>query len=267
MGRHAHIIVVGNEKGGSGKSTTAMHVSVYLLQLGYSVAALDLDVRQASFSRYFLNRHNYAERHAVVLPQPTFRVLQPSPAADREVAKREEEERAQEIIDKYAGAHDIIVIDTPGSDSVLGRCGHSYADTLITPLNDSFVDLDVLAHVDSEKMTIKGPSHYAEMVWGQKMIRARRDGGSMDWIVMRNRLTSLDARNKRDMARLLHDLSQRIGFRLIDGFSERVIFRELYLKGLTLMDLPAADPEFDFTMSHVKARQEVRALVEALKIG
>ena len=157
------------------------------------------------------------------------------------------------------------MIDTPGSDNELSRLGHSFADTLITPLNDSLVDFDVLAHVDPRTMTIKAPSHYAEMVWGAKKDRAARDGGSIDWIVMRNRLSHLDARNKRDMEQLMREFASRLGCRMAEGFGERVIFRELFLKGLTLFDLPDVMPGA-MSMSHVAARQEVRGLIEALRL-
>jgi chromosome partitioning protein len=99
-------------------------------------------------------------------------------------------------------------------------------------------------------------------VWEQKKQRAQRDGGSIDWIVMRNRLATLDARNKRRVGGLIEQLAKRIGFRLAPGFSERVIFRELFLKGLTLLDL--AESGTEMTFSHVAARQELRGLLDTI---
>jgi chromosome partitioning protein len=163
--------------------------------------------------------------------------------------------------------NDVIVIDTPGSDTGLSRIGHARADILITPLNDSFLDLDLLARLDREGKQIKGPSIYAEAVWEQRKRRAMTDGGSIDWVVMRNRLSSLDARNKRDIGRLLDQLAKRIGFRLAPGFSERVIFRELFPRGLTLLDLNTGKGGSAMNMSHVAARQEVRALLQAIGIA
>jgi chromosome partitioning protein len=162
---------------------------------------------------------------------------------------------------------DVIVIDTPGSDTGLSRIGHARADILITPLNDSFLDLDLLARLDRAGKQIKGPSIYAEAVWEQRKRRALADGGSIDWVVMRNRLSSLDARNKRDIGRLLEQLAKRIGFRLAPGFSERVIFRELFPRGLTLLDLNEGRGGPALNMSHVAARQEVRALLQAIGIA
>jgi len=162
--------------------------------------------------------------------------------------------------------HDVVVVDTPGSAGPLSALAHSYADTLITPINDSFVDLDVLAHVDGARMAVMGPSHYAEMVWKQKQARAERDGGTIDWLVMRNRLSSLDAHNKRKMDGVLNDLSARIGLRVVPGFGERVIFRELFLAGLTIMDLKDAVGPQALGPSHLAARQEVNDLLDAIRL-
>lgn len=250
-----HVIVVGNEKGGSGKSTTAMHLAVSLLRLGKRVAVMDLDVRQGSLARFLENRRVYAEKKGVALPQPTVAAA-PDP----------DEAAMAALVADLAGGADVLLIDTPGSDTPLNRLGHSFADTLVTPLNDSFIDLDVLARVDPDTLRIKGPSQYAEMVWQQKMMRAKRDGGSMDWIVMRNRLAHVDAHNKRVMGELIAELADRIRFRTVPGFGERVIFRELFHAGLTMMDLKEIGVESGLSLSHVTARQEVRMLVEALRL-
>jgi len=270
-GKGAHVIVVGNEKGGSGKSTTSMHLIVALLKLGRSVASIDLDVRQGTLTRYMDNRRAFAAAPGRRLPMPVHAVIQaPTDTASPETpagAARAEEDRLSSLMAQLAPLHDVIVIDTPGNDNGLTRLGHSYADTLITPLNDSFMDLDVLARVDGDSMRIIGPSQYAEMVWKQKMMRAKRDNGFIDWIVMRNRLSSLDARNKRRMARILRELSARLGFRLVPGFGERVVFRELFLHGLTMMDLRDVAGPDALTLSQVAARQEVRILVEGIRFA
>jgi chromosome partitioning protein len=158
------------------------------------------------------------------------------------------------------------VIDTPGADDALSRLAHSYADTVITPMNDSFVDFDLLAKVDPETYRILRPSFYSEMVWEQKKRRAMRDGGSIDWIVMRNRLASTEAKNKRAVGQVLDQLAKRIGFRVAPGFGDRVIFRELFLQGLTLLDLREPGLGRALNMSHVAARQEVRDLLGAVGI-
>lgn len=263
MSQHAHIIVLGNEKGGSGKSTTAMHVAIGLLRLGYNVGTIDLDARQGTFSRYMANRFEYSAKARIALPTPLHFPIERSRADT--VIEQEEQDRdfllmAFEELHNHA---DFVVIDTPGSDTFLGQLAHSYADTLITPMNDSFVDLDVLARISPDTKEIKGPSIYTRMVKEQKEIRAARDGGTIDWIVMRNRLSSLDAKNKREVGELLNLIAEKFDFRLAPGFGERVIFRELFLKGMTLLDLKEA-PDHQMTLSAVSARQEIRELLRCI---
>lgn len=261
----AHVVVIGNEKGGSGKSTTAMHVIVSLLRQGYSVGSIDLDARQATLTRYFENRKEMAERRGQHLPLPEHFAVSRSALDTLGSQQEEERQRLIDLIEELRNDHDFLVIDTPGTDSFLSRVGHSFADTLITPLNDSFVDLDLLARVDGETLEILRPSLYSEMVWLQRQERAKRDGGAVDWVVMRNRLSNLSARNKQDVELVLEKLAKRIGFRLAPGFGERVIFRELFLAGLTLLDLK--DVRTRFTLSHVAARQEIRDLLRTIDLS
>jgi len=265
--RTAHVIVLGNEKGGSGKSTTAMHIAVSLLKAGQRVATIDLDSRQKTFTHYVENRRDSAKRSSVALAVPDHYCV-----ARGEGVRVDENEAAEfagfaAAINEVEHSHDFVVIDTPGNDTYLMRLAHSMADTLVTPLNDSFLDLDLLARLDREGQKILGPSVYAEAVWEQRKRRALTgERAAIDWIVMRNRLSSLDARNKRDIGRLLEQLSRRIGFRLAPGFSERVVFRELFPRGLILLDLNLGTGGPALRMSHVAARQEVRALLQAIGI-
>jgi len=263
--RTGTIIVFGNEKGGTGKSTSAMHVIVALLRQGYRVGAVDLDARQATLTRYFDNRRIYAARNGLQLPHPIYRSVSRSELRDRFAAEREERERLTRVLAGLADC-DFIVLDTPGSDLHLTREGHFYADILVTPLNDSFVDLDLLGRVDMETHKMLAPSKYSEMVWEQKKRRMQAGAGSIDWIVMRNRLSTLDSRNRRFMDLALADLAKRLGLRLVAGFSERVIFRELFLKGLTLLDIREEGTDVTLTMSHLAALQEVRSLMRAIGI-
>lgn len=258
MTKRTHVIVVGNEKGGTGKSTVSMHLIVSLLGMGLSVGSIDIDARQATLTRYLQNRRNRKDAAQLGLAFPEHIALPPT--ADQTA----DEARLVETVARLKAAHDVVVIDTPGSDHYLSRLGHSFADTLITPLNDSLVDLDVLALVDPESMRIVRPSHYAEMVWETKKTRALRgEKAVVDWIVLRNRLAHLDARNKQNMEKLLADLARRIGFRVIPGLGERVIYRSLFLDGLTLLDVRNRILGFEMNMSHVAARQELRALIDA----
>src|SRR5437868_11192314 len=265
-GKKAYIVVLGNEKGGSGKTTTCMHLIVSLLRLGFTVGSIDIDSRQRSLSRYLENRRQTMLKEGVTLPQPQHVVVQKSPFNIVQEAEEDERERFTKALSRLIATNDFVVIDSPGSDTYLARVAHAYADTVITPINDSFVDLDVLATVDGQTMRIVKPSIYSEMVWEQKLQRAKRDGGSIEWIVMRNRLSNIDAKNKRFMTQVTTDLSRRIGFRVAPGFSERVIFREMFLQGLTVLDIMDAGGSTSLSMSHIAARQEVRDLLKTLQI-
>lgn len=264
--KRAHVIVVGNEKGGAGKSTIAIHLSVALMRMGKRVAALDLDVRQRSFDRYLENRRVWAERAEIALAMPFTPRIEPSLARSLDDAERTETAAWGDIRTELDRMCDVIVIDTPGGDTHLSRLAHASADTIITPVNDSFVDFDLLALIDPVSFEVKRPSLYSELVWNSRKQKAAREKKPIDWIVMRNRMSSLDARNKRRVGGGLDALSKKIGFRLAPGFAERVIYRELFPKGLTLLDLTEQGSSVNFTMSHIAARQELRDLIIALKL-
>lgn len=263
----AHVVVLGNEKGGSGKSTTAMHVAVALMKAGQRVATIDLDSRQQSFTHYFEHRRDWSRRAALALELPVHFCVSRGERAMIDENEATEFARFAEAITAVEHTHDFIVIDTPGSDSYLNRLAHSMADTLITPLNDSFVDFDVLGTVDAQTYGLTGTSHYSEMVREARRQRRLVDGQIMDWIVVRNRLSMLGSRNKRLVADGLNELAGRLGFRFVDGLAERVVYREFYPRGLTALD------QIDETtlgtrpnMSHLTAQQEVQVLLEALKL-
>jgi len=265
-GRSAHIVVVGNEKGGSGKTTTAMHVAVALLRLGRRVAVIDVDVRQRSLLRYIENRVSFAEKTGHTLSYPWPFVVERANDAPADVAGLEEARRFERALSQARESADFVVIDTPGSDTPLSRLAHASAETLLTPMNDSFVDFDLLASLDPVSFAVQRPSVYAEFVWDCRKKRMLDKLPNLDWVVMRNRVSSIEARNKRRIERALRELSRRIGFRVARGFAERVIFRELFPMGLTLFDLPLKGINIPFSMSHVAARQEVRELLLTLKL-
>lgn len=265
--RSAYTIVIGNEKGGSGKSTTAMHIAVGLMTRGYRVTTIDVDGRQGTLSRYVANREMFNKKMTRDYPTPSHHRIEGHAATGMNDAEVEAEAKRLQLIIEGAGLQsDVLIIDTPGAANRLSFLAHTYADTLITPMNDSFIDLDVLAHMDGHSAVIKGPSHYSESIWDAKKAKAERDGGSIDWIVMRNRLSNLDSFNKRDMEMAIRDLSKRLGFRVVDGFSERVIFRELFLIGLTILDLKEASGGAPLSRSHIAAREEIFTILDSLKV-
>lgn len=266
--RPARVIVVGNEKGGSGKSTIAVHVAVALLKSGCRIATIDVDARQKTFTSYIQNRKAWASLigHNLEIPDHF--------CVDETVNFPSTEDRAvgskafSDTVAELTQTHDFIVIDTAGHDSYLARLAHSLADILITPLNDSFVDFDVLGTVDPQTFSVTGIGHYAQMVEDARSQRQLLDNKSLDWIVLRNRLSMLGSRNKRLVGEGLKELARRLNFRCVDGLAERVIFREFYPRGLTTLDeLDEGTLGTRPTMSHMTARLEVENLLAAMGLG
>ena len=252
----AHRIVFANEKGGTGKSTTAVHVVVALAYQGARVAALDLDPRQRTLFRYLENRVETERRRGITLPGATFGVF---------TGETVEELEAQ--ASALAEGCDFLVVDTPGRDDPFARHSATGADTLVTPLNDSFVDFDLIGQVDAETFKVRRLSFYAELIWEARKKRAmativeqRRE---MDWVVVRNRTQHMEARNQKRIDDALNELSKRVGFRIAKGLSERVIYRELFPSGLTLLDKGHLG---ELGTSHLDARQELRGLISGLNL-
>lgn len=262
-----HVIVVGNEKGGSGKSTTAFHLAIYLLYQGFRVASIDVDSRQQTFTHYVRNRRHWAHAHDMKLPHTTHYHL-PLTRSDsiRENQKLEFDLFRQAVIE-VEGEVDYLVVDTPGFDTHLTRLAHSLADTLVTPLNDSIIDLDVMAHVDPVTGDPVEMSHYARLVQRARTERLAIDGRTIDWVLVRNRISMLSSRSMRLVQTALEKISVRLGCRVADGIAERVIFRSLFPTGLTVFD-PLDDEVLGGmpTTSHKSAQQEYKALVEALQL-
>lgn len=251
-----HRIVFANEKGGTGKSTTAVHIAIALAYQGYTVAAIDLDPRQRTFHRYLENRAETMKRREIALPTVRF-----------EVFTGETAEELDALVAELAQGVDYLIFDTPGRDDPMARHVATSADTLVTPLNDSFVDFDLIGQVDAETFKVRRLSFYAELIWETRKKRAmatiREQRREMDWVVVRNRTQHVEARNMRRLDNALAELAKRVGFRVAQGLSERVIYRELFPSGLTLLDKGHLG---ELGTSHLVARQELRQLVAGLNL-
>ncbi|PCI16820.1 MAG: ATPase [Piscirickettsiaceae bacterium] len=262
MGRkEAHIIVLGNEKGGTGKSTLAMHIVVGLLDAGKKVAVIDLDARQKSVARYLQNRQTFMANGGTKVVMPEFSVISQSEAPMLKDRELEDQKSIIKALSEYREKMDFVVFDCPGNDTYLSRLAHALADTLVTPLNDSFIDLDLLGEVSPTDYQVKKLSFYSEMVWDSRKFRSASGKPPMDWVVTRTRLASLDSRNNKRVHLALKSLQKRIMFRYVPGLYERVIYKELFPSGLTILDLEKVN-----SMSHVAARQEVRTLIDNLNL-
>ena len=257
------VIVIGNEKGGAGKSTLAIHIAVALLHAGKRVAIIDLDLRQKSMARFFANRAAWTEANGQTLPQPSV----PDMGDGKALAKADVAEQQARFDTAFAEATagaDFVVIDTPGGDTAISTAAHARADLIVTPLNDSFVDFDMLGQVDPVTLDLIKPSLYAESVWEARKARAVQRGGSIDWVVLTNRLAVAEARNRRRLEERMLKLAKRVGFRVGPGLRDRVIYRELFPFGLTVADLSNDVRPVAVSLAHVAARQELRNLMQAL---
>jgi chromosome partitioning protein len=250
-----HRIVFANEKGGTGKSTTAVHVAVALASRGARVVAIDLDPRQRTFARYLENREETAQRRGITLPTADFAVYEG------------DVEGLEQLVASMSRGADFVVFDTPGRDDPLARHAATEADTLVTPMNDSFVDFDLIGQVEGESFKVKKLSFYAELIWEARLKRSRatieQHRREMDWVVVRNRTGHVEARNMTRIESALKELSKRVGFRVAQGLSERVIYRELFPSGLTLLDKGHLG---ELGTSHLVARQELRSLIMSLNL-
>tara|TARA_B100001250_G_scaffold404451_1_gene420460 strand:- start:151 stop:942 length:792 start_codon:yes stop_codon:yes gene_type:complete len=261
----ARIVVFGNEKGGSGKSTTAIHILIALCYKKKRVGALDLDIRQKSLFRFLDNREKYCSTSNIQIPIPEKYYIAPSEKDSKLESNFEDEKNFADALNYLEAKCDFIIIDCPGGLSNYVKMAHTVADTLITPMNDSLIDFDLLAKTEGKSGKVIGPSVYSEMVWSSKQLRASAKHPPIDWIVVRNRVSQVYSKNKYQVGKALTNLSKRIGFRLSTGFSERVIFKELFLSGLTLLDLEHLE-NWNPNISHISARQEIRVLLDSLNL-
>lgn len=252
----AHRIVFANEKGGTGKSTTAVHIAIALAYQGASVAVVDLDQRQRTSFRYLENRAETEKRRGIMLPGVRFAVFDGPDVAEFD-----------DLCDAISDGYDFLIVDTPGRNDEFALHAATRSDTLVTPLNDSFVDFDLIGQVEGETFKVKKLSFYAETIWEARKKRARatieEQRRELDWVVVRNRVQHVEARNMRRIDDALKELSQRVGFRIASGLSERVIYRELFPSGLTLLDKGHLG---ELGTSHLVARQELRKLLAGLNL-
>ena len=261
----AHVIVVGNEKGGSGKSTTAFHLAVYLLYAGHRVATIDVDSRQQTLTHYVRNRRAHCKETGRSLPNPLHFHLPSAWGDSVKENQKAEFDVFRRAVGEVENSADFIVIDTPGFDTNLTRLAHSLADTLVTPVNDSLIDINVLARTDPETGLPVETSHYARLVQRARSERLAIDGETVDWVLVRNRISMLASRNARQVHTTLEGIATRFGCRIADGIAERVIFRSLFPSGTTVY-YPLDEEGEAASESHISARQEYRNLVSALNL-
>lgn len=250
--QHGHLIVFANEKGGVGKSTLAFHTAVALADAGQKVACIDLDYAQATLSRALTNREATCRLLKTWLPMPRHTALaRPSGAY-----------LSQEIA-RIGSDSDFILIDAAGSDTPITRRAIAMADTLVTPVGSSFADLDVLGQFDAHSLRLTRLGHFSRLV--QALIAAREEMqlSVPDWIVLPNRTRQSGSTNEAAAKQALVRLAKKAGFRLGKGLGDRVAYRELFLLGLTHVDLKRLP-----SLARVKtnARREIEQVLADLRL-
>lgn len=249
---HGHVIVFANQKGGVGKSTLAFHAAIALCDVGKKVAVIDLDHGQATLSGALINREATCRLLKIGLPTPRFATVSHSSGAYL----------AQEIA-RIGSDCNYVVIDLAGGDSPITRRAVAMADTLVTPVNSSFADIDLLGQFDATTMRLKRLGRFARLVNGIGQAREDRSMAVADWIVMPNRIRRSGSNNEISIGDSLAHLAEIAGYRIGKGMCERVAYRELFLFGLTHLDLKRIP---HLARAKLAAKHEIEQLLADLRL-
>lgn len=221
------IIVASGVKGGTGKSTITLHLATYLFLSGKKISTIDYDFPQFSFTRYYENRKKNKnasvwEKHQCI-KDLTY---------------------VPEMNDQT-----IYIIDTPGhyNENIIKL--HKHADVIITPINDSFMDIDTIMQVEHEKWVLPG-SYY------ESILENKKEKKDSLWLVVRNRSSSINSKHKQNVEIRLQELAKKLNFTPMQGFKERNIFRELFTNGLSVLDMD----QNKLAISHLAAKIEIKML-------
>jgi chromosome partitioning protein len=239
-----------------------MHIIVALLKAGKRVASFDLDSNQLTLSRYISNRGDWAREQKLRLELPDHTPITEEPLYGRGPS---DPATLKQFISQFKritrkSSHDFIIIDTPGGAQHLSLVAHGMADTLITPINDSLIDLDVLVAIEPMGREPR-PSTYAAAVLRALQTRRKVCGLATDWVVVRNRLELVPSRNHGRITQVLHVIQDRLGFRTAGGLLERPVYRELFAAGLTAFDDVAGLTKGGEPGDELLARREVEDLI------
>jgi len=264
--KEAHVIVVGNEKGGCGKSTISMHLAIALLKKGQRVAIIDIDSRQKSISQYIQNRAQYKRQFNLDIKMPTLITIERSSPFHTSKNIESELNHFVEAISSLEENHDFIIIDTPASDTYLMRMSHALCDTLVTPINESFIDIDVLGKLNPDNYEVLSTSQYSEIVREARANRRKIDNGVIDWIVLLNRRSPSQTQNARHLQKAMIQLSALVGFRTSMGLTERLVYREFFPNGLTALDDVSTIGTRYASKAQIAAKFEVEEMINKLRL-
>jgi chromosome partitioning protein len=248
----AHVITFANEKGGVGKSTLAFHCAIALAHRGLQVLVVDCDRRQQTLQRFLDARDGTCRALKVALPRPRHVMLDKQSGA-----------LLMQEIARVGPDCDFIVIDLPGQDSPFARRAIALSDTVVTPINPSPTDLDALGVVNPVTHRFRQAGPFAAMVGALRDERLAREHAAFDWILAKNRVRNREHRLLDMVDSHLSTMARHLGFRTIDGLTERVGYRETLSFGLTQFDLGLIPGLGTARAANVR---ELKQLVEALRL-
>ncbi len=249
---HGHVIAFANEKGGVGKSTLAFHCALALAHLEMRVLVIDCDRRQQTLHRLLEARDGTVRTLKVDLPQPKHVVLEQQSGA-----------LLSQEIERLGAQCDFVLIDLAGHDSPIARRAIALADTVVTPINCSPTDLDALGRINPVSRRFREAGPFAEVVTALRNERLACGLPAFDWVVAKNRIRRSEHRLLASVDANLATIARHLGFRTIDGLTERVGYREMMPFGLIQFDLKLIP---DLAAPRSSSLRELHTLIEGLRL-
>ncbi|MFC1675128.1 ParA family protein [Candidatus Omnitrophota bacterium] len=166
------VIALCNQKGGTGKTTSAINISSYLALAGKKVLLIDLDPQANATSGLGVNKHNIKKStyHILLDELDIQETLQPTGVADLSLAPSNldltgaevelvsvlgREYRLKKALEKVRGEFDFILIDCPPSLGLLTVNALCAADSAIIPVQCEFYALEGLTQLVSTINLVK----------------------------------------------------------------------------------------------------------------
>jgi len=245
----AQVITIGNNKPGAGKTTLAVHVILSLVSYGYRVCAIDIDPDQRSLSHYLENRKRYMNQRGITLPMPTAHATVNQRSLSTAISNDTHCHHFQDYIHRICQEYDFLVMDTQAFNSFLSRFAHSLANIIITPVNYSLSDIE---------------GEYWSLIERRNDTQNQIHSTPLRWFILRNRYLLVDTPGIRHIYKQFSRLAFSHELIWKDGLQERPLYHELFLRGLSLLDVGEENHGIEVTLPYIAARQELRQFLRTL---